>query len=155
MTAPKSAAPQLDLYPHGDPAVSPQARLVASDWFEERGMPWETAILRGDFNACLVHWQKAWREILKAYYDTHFPILDVPQLRVELLRKYAKAIVGTSAAAFVAKEDGETKNLGLVRKGDVLKPASWKGPARHARGNLFDAWGGTLWLTPYGVAYLT
>lgn len=38
--------------------------------------------------------------------------------------------------------------------GDVLKPASWRAPAKHARGNIFDAQGGTKGVGPYGPAYL-
>jgi hypothetical protein len=40
------------------------------------------------------------------------------------------------------------------RKGDVLKPASWKKPARHARGNVFDDDVGLSAMGPYGPAYL-
>ena len=38
--------------------------------------------------------------------------------------------------------------------GDVLKPASFAKPAKHARGNIFDADGGLKGMGPYGPAYL-
>jgi len=38
--------------------------------------------------------------------------------------------------------------------GDVLMPATWRAPAKHARGNLFDVEGGTGCMGPYGPAYL-
>ncbi len=38
--------------------------------------------------------------------------------------------------------------------GDVLKPATWKAPAKHARGNLFDEFGGLKHMSQYGPAYL-
>lgn len=38
--------------------------------------------------------------------------------------------------------------------GDVLKPASWKAPAKHARGNIFDEKNGLGSMGPYGPAYL-
>ena len=38
--------------------------------------------------------------------------------------------------------------------GDVLKPASWNAPAKHARGNIFDAFNGMKYVGPYGPAYL-
>jgi len=38
--------------------------------------------------------------------------------------------------------------------GDVLKAAGWKAPAKHARGNLFDAKQGLGLMGPYGPAYL-
>ena len=38
--------------------------------------------------------------------------------------------------------------------GDILKPAGYKTPAKHARGNILDEHGGMSWLTPYGVGSL-
>jgi len=48
----------------------------------------------------------------------------------------------TSIFCFIAAEDSNTKGLGGVTKGDVLKPASYKKPAKHARGSLYDEAGG-------------
>ena len=42
----------------------------------------------------------------------------------------------------VAKEAGSNRKLGLWQVGDVFKADGWKGPARTARGNLFDEQGG-------------
>lgn len=55
---------------------------------------------------------------------------------------------------FIAKVDNNTKALGEVKCGDVLKSASWKAPAKHARGNLFDSAKGMSQMGPYGAAYL-
>ncbi len=41
------------------------------------------------------------------------------------------------AYCFIARCDTESKALGKVKAGDVLKCASWKAPAKHARGNIF------------------
>jgi len=38
--------------------------------------------------------------------------------------------------------------------GDVLKPASYKAPAKHARGNVLDEAGGMKYVGAYGPAYL-
>ena len=38
--------------------------------------------------------------------------------------------------------------------GDVLKAASWKAPAKHARGNIFDDSNGLKFMSAYGAAYL-
>jgi len=43
-----------------------------------------------------------------------------------------------SAWAFVASADGESKALGKYRRGDIFKPATWRAPAKHARGNVFE-----------------
>jgi hypothetical protein len=38
--------------------------------------------------------------------------------------------------------------------GNVLKSASWATPAKHARGNIYDANNGLACMGPYGAAYL-
>jgi hypothetical protein len=38
--------------------------------------------------------------------------------------------------------------------GDIFKPATWKAPAKHKRGNIFDESGGLDCCGPYSVAYL-
>lgn len=62
--------------------------------------------------------------------------------------------VRASIYCFIALVDSESKALGKVKKGDVLKPASWKTPAKHARGNIFDAHNGLAACNSYGPAYL-
>lgn len=64
--------------------------------------------------------------------------------------KYIKIIEGNkdtgrsgSAFAFINKENG-----------DVLKPATWNTPAKHARGNIFDEYNGLKYMSAYGPAYL-
>ncbi len=44
----------------------------------------------------------------------------------------------TSVFCFVAAENTQTKGLGTVSVGDVLKAAGYKKPAKHHRGNIFD-----------------
>lgn len=57
-----------------------------------------------------------------------------------------------SAHSFVALQDFETKFLGKVRRGQIFKAATWKAPAKHARGNVFD----NIVLTPHGdVPYMS
>lgn len=38
--------------------------------------------------------------------------------------------------------------------GNVLMPASWRAPAKHARGNIFNEDNGLGCAGPYGIAYL-
>ena len=47
-----------------------------------------------------------------------------------------------SVFCFIAAEDNTTKALGTVTKGDVLRAAGYKRPAKHARGNIYDRAGG-------------
>jgi hypothetical protein len=63
--------------------------------------------------------------------------------RFETGTRYVKVIRDTSVHCFV-----DTKN------GDVLKAASWKAPAKHARGNIFDSKNGLGSMGEYGPAYL-
>ena len=59
------------------------------------------------------------------------------------VRVISNAHGSRSAFCFVDRETG-----------DVLKPAGWKGPAKHARGNIYDADHGAGGVTAYGAAYL-
>lgn len=103
--------------------------------------------------------------IKKAHYDSsNYPESLREYVRWERLSsKWVKVIVcGTniegkvidrSVYCFVSLMDYTTKVLGVVRRGDIHKPASWKIPAKHARGNVYSA---ESWkcLGPYGVQYL-
>ncbi len=57
-------------------------------------------------------------------------------------QKMAKINCGGSVHCFVAMEDNITRTLGKVKRGQIFKPASWKAPAKHARGDLYnqDTW---------------
>jgi hypothetical protein len=57
--------------------------------------------------------------------------------------RYVRVFRGGSAHAFIGKQNG-----------DVLKPANWKAPAKHARGNIYDATNGLALMNEYGPAYL-
>ena len=57
--------------------------------------------------------------------------------------RYVRVLRGGSAHCFVDKTNG-----------DVLKPHNWKAPAKHARGNIYDAKNGLGWMGEYGPAYL-
>lgn len=66
-------------------------------------------------------------------------------LSVECGTRYVrvvKTIAGTSQRSVYCFVDRTN--------GDVLKAASWKAPAKHARGNIFRE----AHITPYGAAYM-
>jgi len=71
-------------------------------------------------------------EILKEHYETKFPTLDIPSIKVYQGGKYYK----------VAKKDGSQNNESVwffVSKedGNIWKAASWKAPAKNfPRGNI-------------------
>ena len=80
-------------------------------------------------------------------FDRHYPV------KIEI-RDASRKYIGIddieidhhgtnrSVFCFIASEDGNTKTLGPIKRGDVLKAASYKTPAKHARGNIFDEWNG-------------
>ena len=60
-----------------------------------------------------------------------------------------------SVYCFIALTDGNTKSMGSYSKGDIMKPATWKSPAKHARGSVFADDFGLSCVGPYGVDYLS
>lgn len=61
-------------------------------------------------------------------------------------KRYVRVIKTTSYREVYAFID--------TANGDVLKPASWRTPAKHARGNIFDSNGSLGSLNGHGPAYL-
>lgn len=59
----------------------------------------------------------------------------------------------SSIHSFICMKDGFTKTLGNLKAGDIHKPASYKAPAKTARGNLFDT-NYPKCITHYGPVYL-
>ena len=64
---------------------------------------------------------------------------------------------GKRYARIVAKDAGHDSGSCYcfvdLENGDVLKSASWKAPAKGARGNILEADYGVGRMTPYGAGY--
>ena len=58
-------------------------------------------------------------------------------LKLKPGRKFIKVIEGNRVWGFVAKVDGVHKGVPML-KGDILKAATWRAPAKHSRGSIFD-----------------
>lgn len=62
------------------------------------------------------------------------------EIRIEIGSKYTKIFTGSSIWGFIVNEDDSvksTKSGNYFSRGDLLKPASYKAPARNfARGNI-------------------
>lgn len=105
-------------------------------------------------NEALNNWLKAVQtEIIEPQLNKISPNLPPYVLTIEHGTKFIKVISNSSAWAFVAKSDGQTKGLGTYKQGDIFKPASWKTPAKHPRGNVFNITNGntcgiTQWTGP-------
>jgi hypothetical protein len=84
------------------------------------------------------------------YWDANFSYKPYKPLIVERGNKYIKILDGSCVWAFVSMVDGVNKGS-EIKKGDLLKPASWASPAKHSRGNIFE--GTDVWEF-YGPKYL-
>lgn len=82
------------------------------------------------------------QRITEDYYKKHFPKNPRQPWYFMDGKRYVR-VVNNGAHSFVDKGNG-----------DVLKPAGWKAPAKHARGNIFDQHNGLKTMGPYGPAYL-
>ena len=101
-----------------------------------------------DFENKLASFVAGCNKIYSDYMNESFPDNSRHTIEHRGGRKYAKIVTvgsnGESASAycFVNKENG-----------DVLKAASWKAPAKGARGNIFDDANGLARISPYGPEY--
>lgn len=78
-----------------------------------------------------------------AYMKARFAILPVPKFTTNDGKRYIRVFRDNSAYAFIDKTNG-----------DVLMPASWRAPAKHPRGNVWNEDHGLNCTGPYGIAYL-
>ena len=95
-------------------------------------------------------WLEKVNEERKEYWETKFGYKPYEPLKVERGRKYIKLIDDHSVWGFVSMVDGVNKGAS-IKKGDLLKPADWRTPAKHSRGNIFE---GTDTWNYHGPAYL-
>ncbi len=61
--------------------------------------------------------------------------------------KFMKIQNGSHVWGFVSMYDGEFQVI-PIKKGDLMKPASWRAPAKHSRGNIFDGTARYKWTGP-------
>lgn len=60
---------------------------------------------------------------------------------------------GKSSYAFIALVDHHSKEMGMVTAGEIFKPATYRAPAKHARGTIFQE-DFNKCISAYGIAYL-
>jgi hypothetical protein len=100
------------------------------------------------FKTAFATWLAGAQDIINRYMASQFPTLGVPQLSARHGKRYI-AIVridGLNSSCVDAFIDTTT--------GDVLKAASYRAPAKHARGNIFDEKHGLGMMGPHGPASL-
>lgn len=59
-----------------------------------------------------------------------------------------------SVYCFIRLTDGENRTYGLMKAGQIFMAASFKKPAKHARGSVYDADVGLSCASLYGINYL-
>lgn len=91
---------------------------------------------------------------IDADFKKSYPNLIPTKLAIQKGKRYIKVVAITdggkgskSVWAFVDAKEGPTF-------GDILKPASWNAPAKHARGSVFDGSWGVNSVGVYGPAYM-
>jgi len=128
----------------------PGPHAVYADYLEENGecdkAEQQRALAGDDFDAALARYiawtQAAFDERDNAYNQQYQTDINETKIIVERGPKWAKVVrvqvLSRSVHCFVALVDHRTKALGNVKRGDIHKPASWRAPAKHARGNIFQ-----------------
>jgi hypothetical protein len=99
------------------------------------------------FEQALATWLAGAQQIIIDEHQRRNYVFQVAQLGVQRGQRYVK----------IVREDGSSRSVHAfidATNGDVLKPASWKAPAKHARGNIYDEAHGLGSMGPYGPAYL-
>jgi hypothetical protein len=97
---------------------------------------------------------KTFVEKVNAERKDYYVKVDMPnqwkELTVEIGNKFIRLWDGTMCWGFISRVDDVLKGA-PIKKGDLLKPATWKAPAKHARGNIID---GSARFGVYGPEYL-
>ncbi len=75
--------------------------------------------------------------------------LELPKLSYMMGQRYARIV----KKDYTASQGGSCFCFLDLTNGDVLKSASWKAPAKGARGNLSSPTGGLEGVTQYGGRY--
>ena len=96
-----------------------------------------------EFGPALHRFFEGCERINHEHMQQHYPRLTRPVFKLEELKVRWRVQRDGSVHAFVCKNTG-----------DVLMPASWSKPAKHARGNIFDDNNGLANMGGYGPAYL-
>lgn len=100
---------------------------------------------KAGLNAALHDFVNGCQDLINAHYkDTpEIPRLSIDKGGVKFARIVKERLGARSVYCFVD-----------LTNGDILKSASWKAPAPHARGNIYDEHKGLARMTVYGPEYL-
>ena len=88
-------------------------------------------------------------ELVDMYKARHSGVV-APTVQIQWCTKFARLVTGTSVWGFIALKEGAIGGISYTI-GDLMKAASWRGPAKKSRGNILD---GTAQYGMYGPNYL-
>jgi hypothetical protein len=101
------------------------------------------------FKMALITFVEGCQNIHTDYMARQFPNLTPDEISFKPGKRYVKII-----RRRVDGTQGSVHCFVDMLNGDVLKAASWRAPAKHARGNIFDEYDGLRNMNEYGPAYL-
>ena len=104
-----------------------------------------------NFDKALASFLKGYQEIVDKEYSRNSM---GRKLEVKKDKKYYKIIAKDMVDGNVVTMSGSAWAFINSENGDVLKPAGWNAPAKHASGNIFDENNGLKSMSVYGPAYL-
>lgn len=87
---------------------------------------------------------------ITTYYQQQLSNSEPKLVTASIGTKFIKLEQNGSVWGFISRFDGFHKGV-PVRKGDLLKAADWRTPAKHSRGNIIN---GTEQYGVYGPTYL-
>lgn len=100
------------------------------------------------FETALATFLAVAQDLVTTHYRDNYKNLEPEVLSVEMGNRYARIVTkaqtgrSRSVYCFVDRTNG-----------DILKAASWKAPAKGARGSVFAPDFGRSCITPYGAVY--
>lgn len=113
-----------------------------------------------DFNVALNKFLDHIQKQENEYVAKNFTDVTPQKFDIDWMRKYIRVIVyppeqpyGRSVYCFIAHTDVSNKTL-KAKKGDILKAASWKAPAKKVRGTIFTENPDEYGVNRYGANYL-
>ena len=101
------------------------------------------------FDTAIGNFIEGCQRIHTDYMARHFPGLGSDRIYVTKGKRYIRVVRRAPH-----DKSGSVHCFVDMTNGDVLMAASWKAPAKHARGNIFDDKHGLGLMGEYGPAYL-
>jgi hypothetical protein len=100
-----------------------------------------------EFNNTLKEFVAYVQALSDKHYKDNFENLTPTKFTVDMGQRYAR---------IVKTDSGDSRSVYCFvdkSNGDILKAASWRAPAKHARGNIYNK-GTWIHMSPYGAPYM-